>query len=121
MPSNGPRNEITLNVSLLEAVRERKAMYLDPFTVESCQNFLDGFSLACFACGIVDASERILAGQAGRGWTVEACGPVPEMRERGLSDEQIMDELITIHIAAFRDENEDDAGSLSRLPLDELS
>ena len=38
-----------------------------------------------------------------RGWRGSALGPIPHMREQGMTDEAIMDELIEIEVEVIRE------------------
>jgi hypothetical protein len=83
-------------LDVLEGFRTRKLMYIDPVCAEEAEKFLGAFDIGCFACGIPlewhDVVER-------RGWKLVSVSLIPQMRERGLSEEQVIDELI-----AFREE-----------------
>lgn len=88
-------------LEILRSVRaESKAMDIQPLDVPSTINFLNGFALGCFACGLDDLDVRESATVA-RGWTWSAAGPIGEMRERGLSEEAIVHELIETEIAVW--------------------
>jgi hypothetical protein len=55
----------------------------------------------CFACGhevSLAIRERVTIA---RGWGWCANRPIEEMRERGLNDEEVVDELFAIEIAAW--------------------
>ena len=92
-------------VEILNSVRSRKAMYFSPVTVEAADTFLGGFVVGCLASGSIDRS-GIVESQQARGWQIEAYGVIPQMRERGMTDEQMIDELIDIHIDAFAQRGE---------------
>lgn len=86
-------------IQVLESFRQRKHMYLSPVTAHTAETYLAGFQTGCFASGIIwDYREAGIE----RGWEMNAAGPVPEMQGRGLSDDEIIDELIAIHIAAIQ-------------------
>jgi hypothetical protein len=88
-------------IEILRSARHRKAMYLGTVDVPSAENFLNGFQVGCFACGQdipLEIRERVTTA---RGWGWSAKGPIEEMRERGLTEEEIVDELFAIEIAAW--------------------
>jgi hypothetical protein len=88
-------------LSILRSARQRKPMYFQPVDVETAENFLNGFRVGSLACGIeipLSIQERATNE---RGWKWNALGPLKEMRERGLDDDQIVDELFAIEIRAW--------------------
>jgi hypothetical protein len=88
-------------IEILRSARDRKAMYLGTVDVPSAENFLNGFQVGCFACGPdvpLEVRERVTTA---RGWGWSAKRPIEEMRERGLNEEEIVDELFAIEIAAW--------------------
>jgi hypothetical protein len=88
-------------LEILGSARERKPMYLGTVDVASAESFLNGFLIGCFACGLEVPLEIQEQATIERGWPWYASRPIPEMRERGLSEEQIVDELFAIQIAAW--------------------
>jgi len=88
-------------VETLKSVRERKEMYFQPVTVEAAESFLGGFRVACLVSGAIEDADWLDL-QESRGWKSNAMGPVGEMRERGLTEEQIIDELIELENIAFQ-------------------
>ena len=92
----------------LEKVRQRPAMFIGTVTVESMDIFLGGFTLAFWAFDYSQEFEREATYK--RGWTFPPIGPIPQMREKGYSEEQIIDELIMVKITALQTmmEPEDD-------------
>ncbi len=86
----------------LEYCRDRLAMFVHPVNVANVENLLTGLSWGLRFCGIqIEADERSKVWQE-RGWKRTPVGPVPQMRERGMSERQIIDELIDIEIALLR-------------------
>ncbi len=88
-------------LEILRSARSRKAMYLGTVDVPSAECFLNGFVVGCFACGRdlpLEIHEQVTIA---RGWTWSAARPIDEMRERGLTEEQVVDELFAIEIAAW--------------------
>jgi hypothetical protein len=88
-------------IEILRSARDRKAMYLGTVDVPSAENFLNGFKVGCFACGRdvpLEVRERVTTK---RGWVWSAKSPIEEMKEQGLTEEEIVDELFAIEIAAW--------------------
>jgi hypothetical protein len=84
-------------------------MYLTRVDPEAAENFLNGIGVACFACGLdVPLAIRERA-TIERGWNWSAARPIDEMRQRGLDEQAIVDELLAIEIVALE--------KLSREPL----
>jgi hypothetical protein len=88
-------------LDVLKNARQRKEMYFQPVTVEAAENFLGGFSVACLACGVITHGDLEHA-QKTPGWKENSMGPLAEMRERSLTEEQIIDELIELEITAIQ-------------------
>ncbi|HEY2413254.1 MAG TPA: hypothetical protein VGI40_13475 [Pirellulaceae bacterium] len=85
---------------ILDAFRQRTEMYIDPVSPEEAEKFLYGFDVGCFACGVQfrwqDIAEQ-------RGWILGTTSPiVAEMRAKGLSDDRIINELISIREEAAK-------------------
>ena len=91
-------------VKTLEHCRLRKGMYVGVPTIESVGQFLTGFFSASIVCGLSGAWNAEREATKRRGWNVWPIEPHPveQMRQKGMSDEAIMDELIVIHIEAIR-------------------
>jgi hypothetical protein len=79
-------------IEILDAFRRRKDPYISPVSPEEAEKFLYGFDTGCVACGVLvewqACAER-------RGWRLGAIGPITQMRERGMTDDAIIDELIS--------------------------
>jgi hypothetical protein len=91
----------------LEAMRERPILYIGRMEHELMERLLWGFKIGCFAAGDVDdgfekhleVSRQVIAEH---GWEVLAISPSREMKERDLSEEAIIDELLAIEIDIWR-------------------
>lgn len=88
-------------LEILRSARSRKAMYLGTVDVPSAESFLNGFEVGCFACGRDLPLEIREQATTARGWTWSAARPIDEMRQRGLTEEQVVDEFFAIEIAAW--------------------
>ena len=87
-------------LEILEAFRTRKDMYIDPVCPEEAEKWLYGFDVGCFACGVQIEWQIALEK---RGWELRSTtSPIHEMRVKGLSDEQIIDELVALREDAVR-------------------
>jgi hypothetical protein len=85
-------------IQILRSFQDRKKMYVQPLDVANVQSFLGGFVVGSFAADFELPHELAWTAQERRGWEQSALGPVRQMRERGMSEEEIMDELIEIQI-----------------------
>ena len=90
-------------ISQLREVQKRPEMYIGDLDSRSMRSFLVGYLVAQSALGVREAGldrHKIIES---RGWKVRAVGPVPEMRERGLTEREIVTELIEIEIDVLRE------------------
>lgn len=88
----------------LRSFQKRKAMYVGHATIEAVEAFLTGFRIGRHGMGLEIDLEWQWAAQAARGWEQTASGPVPQMKIQGLSDNEIMDELIEIEIEVLQEQ-----------------
>ena len=88
-------------VAKLGFVRTRAHLWMGECTEHACHVFLSGFEMACDALGVhVNRHQRELAGSK-RGWAGPLAEQTKHMRERGLSEEQIVSELLAIEMDAL--------------------
>jgi hypothetical protein len=92
-------------VELLREVRRRPPVWLGGYSPDSLIHFLHGVNAAVGVFGL--RVDRYLGSSYGqviteRGWEHLAVAPVDEMRERGLSDQEIVQELLTIEIETWK-------------------
>lgn len=85
------------NLSFLKSFKARKSMYINPVNVDTVLSFLFGFRLGTGATGAT-VCQGWWKAQERRGWKRSSVGPVPQMREKGMTDLEIMDELIEIEL-----------------------
>ena len=85
-------------LQLLEAFKKSKEMIVHPVDVHTVQTFLTGFRSGCAACGLEVPRKLQWQVLEGRGWKRAAAGPVGQMKEKGMADPAIIDELIDIEI-----------------------
>ena len=92
----------------LEAVQARPAMYFgNSKDLKSYSSFMAGFKSALWALGI----DYPLWSNFGevfriRGWTSSSID-IHDMREKGLDDEQIIQELMSLEILIWKSKRED--------------
>jgi hypothetical protein len=89
-------------LKVLHSVRDRNSMYFRPVDVVAAENFLNGFITGVASCGLEVPIEIRESTTLERGWKWYAARPVDDMRNRGLTEDQIIDEILTIEIAAWR-------------------
>ena len=88
-------------VEILESFRDRKPMYVGGIVdVRSIELFLSGFETGLFACGVPHGIDLEVTTE--RGWEINALGPVRQMRDRGFTDDEIIDEIFAIKIETYR-------------------
>jgi hypothetical protein len=92
-------------VQMLERALRRPGMYFGPTNVDAVLHWLNGFNAGCHIAGInityVPGSifHQIVEE---RGWEFQATKPWRQMRERGWTDETIVQELLTIEIETWK-------------------
>ena len=89
---------------ILEDVKARALMYLGSYSFQTANSFINGFT-----CGInaisstfsnsLQERNRVLTS---RGWKVPSVRIDLEMNERGLSPEQVVNEVFEIEIAVWK-------------------
>jgi hypothetical protein len=89
--------------AILEMVWAHPASFLgradDP---QRAETFIDGFRLACQAFGHDGDPEAFRAVWKARGWERRGTPLVRQMRERGMSESEIVQELLAIEVAYWR-------------------
>jgi hypothetical protein len=89
-------------IEILRAFGRRKPMYLATVDVPNVQGYLLGFRLGFLSArGLLDDGFWNRAIES-RGWADGARDPADVMRERGLDDGAIMDELVEIEVLTLR-------------------
>ncbi len=92
-------------LEILRSARQRKPMYIQPVDLVAAENFLTGFQIGCAACGLEVPHETREGVTIERGWPWYAARPIKEMREQGLTEEQIIDELFAMEITGWEMRN----------------
>ncbi len=89
-------------IEFIEHIRTRKEMYFRDVNSESVENFVTGFLLGLSAIGVAFSWPVWNAVAEERGWKSVAKNTLELMRERGIADEAIVEELFTILIETVR-------------------
>ncbi len=90
-------------VGQLELVRGRKMMFIGSSSSLAMSAYLSGYHSAAQALGVLLPYENWQSAKEERGWLRSAeVWPVSEMRERGMADEAMADEMLAIDIAAWQ-------------------
>ncbi len=89
-------------IEYLRSFQRRKGMYVAQADVPNVESFLTGFRIGCMGAGLFRDHGPWNRATERRGWACGARSPSDVMRERGLDDESIMDELVEIDILAIR-------------------
>jgi hypothetical protein len=98
------KEAITKAIETLQHVRVRPMMFMGAVTAEYAMVFLYGFWAACRAFGCLRELEVDFMREAAnqRGWEYTALGSLPDMRKKGLTQEQMVDELLLIDITVLQ-------------------
>lgn len=92
-------------VKLLEVIRSRPQMFISKGLPEVV-NFMLGFNTACRMLGLEQPDEAIFSSvMVERGWETTTLATLNTMREDGLDDTAITEELLTCHIEAWQREH----------------
>lgn len=89
---------------LLNSVAKRPAMYLgNAGDVEKAKSLLWGFNVGLLTIlgDTLNMPEFLESGHLARGWEFRPLGVVPQMRDLGFSDEEIVLELVQITISCW--------------------
>ena len=90
----------------LEKLRSNPKLYLQPVTPEALFSHLSSLALGVMlTTDVLQPGDFINARrEANRisGWQSRATGPHVEMREKGMTDEQIIDEQVNVEIRMWR-------------------
>jgi hypothetical protein len=89
-------------IQLLERFQQRKEEFVYPLNLQAVEHFLTGFRAACAACGFEIPRKLKQQVLERRGWKHSAAGPAAQMRDKGMSDEAIIDELIRLEIEQLK-------------------
>ena len=76
----------------------RPILFVGENTVHGARIYLGGVDLALGTMGVIMSVDALIQVTESRGWEFSANGAVNDMRKRGLSEEQMVQELILIKI-----------------------
>ena len=88
-------------IEQIEAVRSRPAMWMGRATLQAVQGFGGGIHCIWGAFG-VDPKEFHPQATINRGWPYTSIGGINRMKSDGLTEAQIVDELLLIEIEMLR-------------------
>lgn len=78
-------------------------MFIHPVEGTSCQNYVVGVWTGMFAVGIgANHRERWWQAQVARGWHRSSFGPLSQMKKKGMSDEEMAEEVLLIEIDTWQ-------------------
>jgi hypothetical protein len=85
----------------LEKIALRIRMYVSDGTPEGLQQLLHGFYMALHMCGFrhTDMRNQVIYD---RGWCISSMGELWQMREKGMNDDQMIQEIFTIEIETWK-------------------
>ena len=86
----------------LEQVRLRPGMWMGRITVEAACGFNGGIACACAAFGMNQTIQLRDQATRNRGWVFTSTGGVNMMEAKGLTEAQIVDELLLIEIEMLK-------------------
>ena len=89
-------------LALLDHMRRRTGMYVQPVEIATVQSFLHGLQKGCAFGGLKVTQEVYEAVAAARGWKWRAAGIIWHIKAKKLDDAAIIQELITVQMEAFR-------------------
>jgi len=90
-------------IEFFKAVKTRPIMYFGKYETDAVEIFTHGFymSLSITNQSFPDLEIRKEASK-NRGWNFNAMGIVPHMKKKGLSDEEMVRELISVEIETWK-------------------
>jgi hypothetical protein len=86
----------------LTQIRSRTSMWVRVADVEHVEDYLRAFSDGCSIAAVDVPLHVFVQAAKSRGWKFEATGIVWHMREKGLSERAMIDEMISVWEDAFR-------------------
>jgi hypothetical protein len=94
-------------IEFLKAIQQRPLMYISRMDTELLECLIHGFSIGCFAssgdAGLIAKHAKLrIDVLKERGWNSEAYSPSKEMKQLGMSDVDIIDELLKIEIEVWQ-------------------
>lgn len=90
-------------IEFFEAVKVRPTMYFGKYDTEAFRIFTHGFymSLSITKQSFPNLEMRKVAAKT-RGWNFNALGIIPDMKEKELSNEDMVKELISVEIETWK-------------------
>jgi hypothetical protein len=86
----------------LDSLAKRPEMYVHPVSFATVQSYLHGLGHGCGYAGIEYSPDDYHAAAEARGWDPRgSVGIVRDFRRKGLSDEEMVHELIAVETDAY--------------------
>ena len=95
-------NVIDRIVEHLENVRQRPLMFIGELYAEAIHTYLFAFTAGCRICGRDRPQDHYWKVYETRGWKMNSLGLYKSMRDAGMPEAAVVDELIVIEIEAWR-------------------
>ena len=90
-------------IKFFEAILARPLMYFGKYDIDAVNHFTDGFYMSL---GITSQPSPNLdirkEASKNLGWHFNALGIIPDMKKKGLSDEEMVKELILVEIETWK-------------------
>jgi hypothetical protein len=99
---NPPTPNFDGAIKLLRQLQKQKEAFVHPLEIGGVETYLAGFRAGCAAFGAELPPKLRASVLERRGWKRSAAGPVPQMKEKGMTDLAVMDELIEIEIELWQ-------------------
>ncbi len=97
------REHVDEIIQFFEAVKARPLMYFGKFDTEAVLLFTHGFYMSLSIAKQTFPSLEIQKDASkNRGWNFNALGITPHMKQKELSDEEMVKELISVEIEAWK-------------------
>jgi hypothetical protein len=93
---------IDLLIEILSRARLRPEMYFNPIGPASFELWLNGLNTGVSIFGLAWKSDHRKAALAARGLELKAIGEADDLRQRGLSPSEVVDELLSIEIEMWQ-------------------
>ena len=89
-------------IQLLESLAKRPQFYVAPVEIATIQSYLQGLRGGCMIAGLLVTNEIVADAATSRGWRFCSIGYIWHLKEKNLTDEQIIQEMIAVEIEAYR-------------------
>lgn len=91
-------------IEYLEQVKRSPGLFFQPVTDNGLHSHIHGIHIAFKFCGLEPTTEVYEKIEANHGWQGNTSfGAVPHMRKAGLTEEQIVDEFLSMYIETWKE------------------